>query len=410
MNGGVSRSISRARGACRSSPRTVSVQGEKGRYVIDARYVRARPSGIGSYVAALIARLPALAPEARFRLWAHQERPEPVAAPNVTCFTVPAVADGIRTLLRPSSLDQLEPTDVVHFPASLLGRGLPCASVVTMHDLMWLERAADVDARPLLRRARAKYYQFGMRNALRSATRLIAVSHATAERIRAVRPDAANRVRVIHNAAGAAFVPPVDLAAARERAAELVGSHAPYYVVVGKNEPYKAHQHVLEAFARESKPEELLVLVQRTRSGKGLAKLAERLGISSRIRWLPTLTEGQLVSVLQAARALVQPSRIEGFGIPVLEAMAAGCPVITSDTPSLLEVTGGAGLHAAVGDIAGLARAMRQTRDASLRDELRARGLERARTFDWDAAAALTLEVYREAAAVGPGRGRGHHA
>ncbi len=381
----------------------MSLQTENGRYVIDARYVRARPSGIGSYVAALIARLPALAPEARFRLWAHQERPEPVSAPNVTCFTVPAVADGLRTLLRPSSLDDLEPADVVHFPASLLGRGLPCASVVTVHDLMWLERAADVDARPVLRRARAKYYQLGMRNALRNATRLIAVSHATADRIRAVRPEAASRVRVIHNAAGAAFVPPVDLGAARERAARLVGSNAPYYVVIGKNEPYKAHQHVLEAFAREGNPEELLVLVQRTRRGKGLAKLAETLGISSRVRWLPTLTDSELLSVVQAARALVQPSRIEGFGIPVLEAMAAGCPVITSDTPSLLEITGGAGLHAAVGDIAGLARAMRQMRDASLRDELRARGLERARTFSWDAAARATLEVYREAAAAGPG-------
>ena len=261
-----------------------------GRFVIDARYVRARPSGIGNYVAALIARLPALAPESAFRIWAHPEQPTPVSAPNVTCLTVPAVADGLRTLFRPSSLDELNARDVVHFPFSLLGRGLPCPSVVTIHDLMWLEHGAMVDGRPLLRRVRARYYQHGMRTALAHATRLIAVSHATADRIIAVAPGSASRVRVIHNAAGPAFVRPTDLNAARERAAQLIGSNARYYLVVGKNEPYKAHQLVLQAFAREARPEELLVLVQRTRRGAGLSLLAEQLGISARLRLLPTLS------------------------------------------------------------------------------------------------------------------------
>ncbi len=372
-----------------------------GRFVIDARYVRTRPSGIGNYVAALIARLPALAPEAQFRIWAHPEQPAPVAAPNVTCVTVPAVADGLRTLFPPASLDELRADDVVHFPFSLLGRGLPCPSVVTIHDLMWLEHAAKVDARPLLRRVRARYYQRGMRTALAHATRLIAVSRATADRIIAVAPGSASRVHVIHNAAGPAFVGPADLGAAQQLAAELIGSDAPYYIVVGKNEPYKAHQLVLEAFAREARPDELLVLVQRTRRGAGLALLAEQLGIASRLRWLPTLSEPELVTVLQAARALLQPSLVEGFGIPALEAMASGCPVIASDTPALVEVLGGAGLHAPVGDSAGLAAAMRRLRDGSVRDELRARGFERARAFSWDAAAAQTLEVYREAAQAG---------
>ena len=105
--------------------------------------------------------------------------------------------------------------------------------------------------------------------------------------------------------------------------------------------------------------------------------------------------------MLQGARALLQPSLVEGFGIPALEAMACGCPVIASDTPALLEVLGGAGLHAPVGDSAGLALAMRRLREGSLRDELRERGFERARAFSWDAAAAQTLEVYREAAHAG---------
>jgi glycosyltransferase involved in cell wall biosynthesis len=376
---------------------------DTGRFVIDARYVRTRPSGIGNYVAALIARLPALATESRFRLWTHPENPEPVEAPNVSSLSVSATADGLRTLFRPASLDDLSPGDVVHFPFSLLGRGLPCPSVVTIHDLMWLEHAAKVDARPLLRRVRARYYQRGMRYALANATRLIAVSHATADRMIAVAPECHGRLRVIHNAAGPAFVAPTDLDLAARRAAALVGSDAPYYVVVGKNEPYKAHQVALEAFAREARPGELLVLVQRTRRGTGLDRLAQRLGVADRLRWLPTLSEPELVSVLQAARALLQPSLVEGFGIPALEAMASGCPVIASDTPALMEVLGGAGLHAAVGDPVGLAAAMSQLRDGALRAELRERGIERARAFSWDAAAQATLEVYREARAAGQG-------
>jgi len=371
--------------------------------VIDARYVSSRPSGIGICVAALIARLPALAPEARFHLWTHPECPDPVSAPNVTTSVVSAPADGLRTLLMPARVDPLAAEDVVHFPFSLLGRGLPCASVVTIHDLMWLEHAEMVDARPLMRRVRAGFYQSGMRYALRHATRLIAVSRATADRIHAVSPASARRVRVIHNAASPAFVPPNDLDAALSRAAKLIGSNAPYYLVIGKNEPYKAHQLVLEAFAREARADELLVLVQRTRQGAGLSRLAEQLGIAHRLRWLPTLSEAELVTVVQAARALLQPSLVEGFGIPVLEAMAAGCPVIASDTPALVEVLGGAGLHASVGDAAGLASAINRLRSGSLREELRTRGFERARAFSWDVAARETLEVYREAAAAGPG-------
>ncbi len=350
--------------------------------------------------------MPALAPEARFHLWAHPERPAPVVGPNVTCTAVPAVADGLRTLLSPASLDALSPSDVLHFPFSLLGRGLPCASVVTIHDLMWLEEPEKVDARPLLRGVRARFYQAGMRQALAHATRLIAVSQATADRIVAVAPESAARVRVIHNAAGPAFRPPEDRQAAARHAAQLLGSDAPYYLVVGKNEPYKGHHLVLEAFAREARPGELLVLVQRTRRGAGLERLAERLGISDKLRWLPTLSEPELVTMLQAARALLQPSLVEGFGIPALEAMASGCPVIASDTPALVEVLGGAGLHAKVSDTAGLAHAMARVRDSALREELRERGLERARAFSWDNAARDTLEVYRDAARVGPERRR----
>lgn len=371
------------------------------RFVIDARYVEPKPSGIGRYVEALVERLPVLDPSARFHLWTHPERPRPVSFENVSCTPVSAPSDGLRTLLVPSRLGQLGASDVVHFPFSLLGRGLPCASVVTIHDLMWLEQPELVDGRPFVRRVREHYYQRGMRWALRHATRLIAVSEATASRMRAVAPESAERIRVTHNAADAMFVPASDPASSARAAAAVVGSPAPYYLVVGKNEPYKGHEVAIRAFARAASADELLVLIQRAGSGAGLRQLADQLGVGARLRWLPAVSSSELVTLLQGARALLQPSIVEGFGIPALEAMACGCPVVGSDTPALLEVMGGAGLHATVGDDQALAQALTRLRSAGVRDDLRQRGLLRARDFSWQRTAEATLAVYREAAAEG---------
>jgi glycosyltransferase involved in cell wall biosynthesis len=368
------------------------------RFVIDARYVAERPTGIGAYVEALIQRLPGLAPDECFHLWTHPSRPAPVTGPNLSCVTVQAPSDGLRTLLCPGLLDRLGPDDVVHFPYSLLGWGLPCPAVVTVHDLMWLFRPHLVDGRPLIRRARQLFYQVGMRRALRSATRIIAVSEATAMEICRAEPAARERIRVTHNAPDPACRPHADAEEARAAAAGLIGSEAPFYLVVGRNEPYKAHHLAVRAFAESALAHEHLVLVQRESSGRDLPALIRELGIAGRVHWMPWLETSELVTLQQAARALLHPSLTEGFGIPVVEAMACGCPVIASSAPALVEVLDGAALHAPVGSAEGIAAAVRRLRDEGLRSELRARGLERARDFDWERTAAATLEVYREAA------------
>jgi glycosyltransferase involved in cell wall biosynthesis len=370
---------------------------DKTRFVIDARYVEAKPSGIGRYVEALVERLPALASQSQFELWTHPSRPSPVKLPNVVCRPVAAPSDGLRTLLTPGLLGRLEPTDVVHFPFSILGRGLPCATVVTVHDLMWLEQPELVEGRPLMRRIRRPYYYQGVTWALRHATRLIAVSEATRARMLSVAPECEARVRVTYNAVDERFTPPESTAAAAARSAELLESAAPYYLVVGKNEPYKGHAVAVEAFAQSARADERLVLVQRASSGRGLLDLAARLGVADRVQLLSTVSGDDLVSLLQGAHALLQPSLVEGFGIPVLEAMACGCPVIASDTPALVEVSGGAGLHAAVGDAAALGAAITRLRSAD-RELLRTRGLARAAQFSWERTAAETLTIYREAA------------
>ncbi|MBW2457251.1 MAG: glycosyltransferase family 4 protein [Deltaproteobacteria bacterium] len=372
------------------------------RFVIDARYVRRRPSGIGAYVEALVDRLPGLAPDQAFRLWNHPERPRAGAAPNVSHRVVKAPADGPRTVFAPGLLDRLRRDDVVHFPHSLLGWPIAAATVVTIHDLMWVEHPEWVESRAWLRRLRYPFYRHGMMIALRRATRLVAVSQATADRIVALIPATKERLVVIRHGVAPGFLPPADWPAAEAQAARLVGGDEPYFLVVGKNEPYKAHELALRAFAAGAAPQERLVLVQRTKRGRGLHRLARQLGVSHRVRWLPGLSQAELVTVYQGARALLQPSLAEGFGMPALEAMACGCPVIASDTPALAEVLGGAGQLAPMGSVPAAAAALGKLRDEGRRRELRARGLERARAFDWDEAAAATLEVYREAGSAGP--------
>lgn len=373
------------------------------RFVVDSRYVQTHPSGIGTYVEALIERLPGLAPEARFHLWTHPGRPQPVTGPNVSCHVVRAPADGLRTLGRPLLLDRLERDDVLHFPHSLLGWAIPGATVVTIHDVMWIEQPEWMESRPLLRGPRQAFYRLGMTKAIEHGTRIIAVSRATADRIGTLAPAALRRVEVIHNGVSSQFQPPRDHGEARERAASILGTEAPYFLVVGKNEPYKAHDVALRAFAAGAEPHDRLVLLQRTKVGHGLQRLARRLGIADRLCWLHGLSRGDLCTIIQGARALLQPSLSEGFGMPVLEAMASGCPVVASDAAALVEVAGGAALHAPVGNVDATAAAIRKLAHRPLRAELRARGLERVKQFSWDAAAVATLDVYRQAAATGPG-------
>lgn len=370
--------------------------GQPLRLVLDARTIRRSPSGIGRYVAALVARLPALAPQHHFVLWTHPERPDAGHArtPNVSTEVVRAPGDGLGTLMWPARLGSTR-GDVTHLPANLLGRGLGPA-VVTVHDLMWLEHPHWVEGRPLLRPLRRAYYVAGARHALARAERLLAVSRATADRILRVDPAAAARTVVTPLAAAPMFRPPDDPEVTRARVARVLGHTRPYFLVVGKNEPYKAHEVALAAFARGARPDDELVFVQRGRGARRLAARARALGVAARVRFLAQVGAAELVALFAHAQALLQPSRMEGFGLPALEAMSAGCPVVASDTPALVEVLGGAGLHAPVGDVRATAAAIRAVQDPVRRAELRAAGLERAAEFDWERTARTTLEVYEE--------------
>ena len=117
------------------------------------------------------------------------------------------------------------------------------------------------------------------------------------------------------------------------------------------------------------------------------------------VRAVGYVTDDELLDLYRSAAVVVLPSLYEGFGLPVIEAMACGTPCIVSDDPALVEVSGGAAIHVPRGDSGALRKTLETVLgDEILRDELSRKGLERARAFRWDECAARHVEAYREAA------------
>jgi glycosyltransferase involved in cell wall biosynthesis len=373
------------------------------RVAIDCRYIRERPSGIGTYVEAMVHAIPQMAPGDEFVLWAHRLATRPLTnAPNVSEITVPVEPNSLWTIWWPERYASFDGIDLFHAAHNIMPCHVPCATVVTIHDLLPIDYPALAFSR-WSQRIKRSYYPRAQWRALRHATRLIATTSVMADRIASLCPSARSRVAVLPMAPGAIFRPPVDADRARERAAEIIGSAAPFFLVVGQQSPTKQHPTALAAFARDVPKPWRLVLVQRQTRKHALANMARRLGVEKRVTWIPHIDTADLVALYQAAGAMVQPSSYEGFGLPVVEAMASGCPVITSDIPTLREVVGTAAILMPPNDIAGFGRALAAlARSPHQRRHLASAGIDRAKVFSWDRCARETLDVFRDAAAFGP--------
>jgi len=366
---------------------------------IDARYVREKPSGIGVYVQALVDHLPALAPSDRFLFWAHPLAPRPLSTrSNTTDVTVRPGPGSPWPLVWPSRYAPFDGVDLFHSPHNLLPRGIRCPTVVTVHDVMAVERP-ELHLHGLERAVKSLYYPQAVLRALNRATRIIVPTRATADRACALVPPAAPRIRVILEAAESMFHPAVDRDAAAREAARLTGTDDPFFVVVGAVAATKRHHVALAAFAEAAPPPWRLVFVHRQGSRGRLMRLARRLRVDDRVVWLWKSSRAEVATLLQAAGALIQPSLYEGFGLPVIEAMACGCPIVASDIAPFREVTGGAAILAPPDDVPRFAAALREiVGSGERRQSLSQQALARSAAFSWDRCAEETLAVYREAA------------
>jgi glycosyltransferase involved in cell wall biosynthesis len=278
-------------------------------------------------------------------------------------------------------------------PAPVRGAGLPL--VVTVHDLLPL-RLPHLFTRQT--RAHTRLYS----PFVRRATRIVTPSAYTRGEVVELLRVPAERVVAIPEGCAERFAPrEVD----RERLRAELGIAGPYVLCVGTLEPRKNLVTALRVFRRVSAevPEAELVIAggQGWRNRDFEAELGRGHAARS-LRLTGFVTDERLVDLYAGAACFLFPSLGEGFGLPPLEAMACGAPVVTSDHPALKEVVGDAALQAPPLDVEALAaHVIAVLQDGQLASDLRAAGIARARPFTWTAAAAATEQVYWEALAEG---------
>jgi len=232
-----------------------------------------------------------------------------------------------------------------------------------------------------------------------TADRFIAVSEHTKGQAMALLGLAGERIVVIPEAADPCFKP-VDREERRSAVLRRLGVDGPFLLTVGSLEPRKNLGRLLDALAllpEDTRSSHTLVVT----GGPGwcnreLHERIERGASGLRVRLTGEVPQDDLAVLYSCAEAFVYPSLAEGFGLPVLEAMACGAPVVTSSTTSLPEVVGEAAILVDPADAEALADAVgRVLADSALRRELRARGFHRVAEFSWQRSARKTLELYR---------------
>ena len=265
----------------------------------------------------------------------------------------------------------------------------PCPQVVTVHDLGF-RYARDTQA-PDVRRYLSKMAPIAMAR----ASRIIVPSDAVRQDIGKYYAGYRPKARVTPLGVGSAFL----LAGLEGQETERQSAEkTPYILTVGTHEPRKNLRRVVESFLQlvrdEDIPHRLVMVGGETQATDEIRRLVGN-DYSNRVLMVGYVPEKRLIQYYQGADCLVYPSLFEGFGIPLLEAMATGCPIVTSNTSSMPEVAGDAALYVDPTDASSIRTAMsRLLHDRELRRGLRQRGISRVQQFTWSAVAQQTLAVY----------------
>jgi glycosyltransferase involved in cell wall biosynthesis len=296
-------------------------------------------------------------------------------------------------LLAPLLLRQ-SGAQLFHGVHSVVPFASPVPSVVTVHDLAFIRFSQT------FRAYNRAYLDLATRLSVRRAARVLVVSEHTKREVVGILGVPEERVVVTPNAARAHFRPPEPQRLAAFRAKK--GLPERFVLYVGTLEPRKNLPTLLEAYAEVARRHDAPLIVG---GGKGwlydaVFQRLEELGLREQVRFVGYIEEEELPLWYAAATVFVFPSIYEGFGMPPLEAMACGTPVITSNSSSLPEVVGDAGLMAPPDEPAAFAAAIdRVLSDAGLRQELRERGLAQAARFTWRTTAERTLAAYEDVVA-----------
>lgn len=363
---------------------------------IDARLWHYQKAGIGQYVRHLIQELAALDQDDEFVIIQSRHDPTVLATqPNFyrrNFWTPPHNRWEQWTL--PMELLPLR-LDILHSPDFIPPLFRRCRSVITIHDLAFMRY-------PHLLTPESERYYGRVGDAVHSADHILAVSQYTKSDLMLLLRVPGKKITVTYHAPDEAFRPISDqaaLAVVRQR------YHVPehYVLFVGTIEPRKNLTTLLRVWDRllnlEERPAAVPALViagQKGWNADEVYALKEELNLGQWVQFIGWVGNADLPALYAGAQAFVMPSLYEGFGLPILEAMACGVPVVCSDTSSLPEVAGQAALLVDPEDVDGWVKALRRIfTDATLRQTLVQRGFERVASFSWRQVAETTLEVYR---------------
>jgi glycosyltransferase involved in cell wall biosynthesis len=374
--------------------------------------------GVGTYIRNVVRTLGRLDRENEFLLIGPPAKVEEIGALPPNFQAVPLLASdrsvqGYREFR--SALQGLK-CDLVHIPNLFsMPRALPCPYVMTVHDMLeHMSRAREQSGF-----WRSVHFQMTKR-VLAGAARIFAVSNFTRNEIEKLFEIPSDRVEVVYNAIDERFLHGHASAADRDLIARRYQVTYPFLLYAGRISPHKNVVRMIEAFSAlktelerdQAYPDLKLIIIGDDLSGNpDLRRTVVRSGVQHDVRFLGFVPIEVLRIFYDEAKIFVFPSLYEGFGLPPLEAMVHGTPVVTSNVSSLPEVVGNAAVLVNPENVFEIMRALRRVlMDQPLRDRMKERGYQQAARFSWETSVRRILEVYGQIAHGGRAHADQHSA
>src|SRR5579864_5713061 len=360
--------------------------------------------GVGTYIRNVVRTLGRLDHENQFVLIGSPAKVEEIGALPPNFQTVPLFAPerSVQGYREFRTALQRQHCDLVHIPNLFsVPRLLPCPFVMTVHDM--LEHMSGTREQSGFRRS--LYFQMTKR-VLAGAARIFAVSNFTRNEIEKLFDIPSDRVEVVYNAIDERFLHGHASAADRDLIARRYQVTYPFLLYAGRISPHKNVVRMIEAFSAlktelerdRAYPDLKLIIIGDDLSGNpDLRRTVVRSGVQNDVRFLGFIPIEVLRIFYDSAKIFVFPSLYEGFGLPPLEAMAHGTPVVTSNVSSLPEVVGNAAVLVNPENVFEIMRSLHKVlMDKALRDRMKERSYEQAAKFSWEQSVRRMLDAYLE--------------
>lgn len=369
--------------------------------LFDARLVLEKPTGIGQYIASLIPELVKQAPDWQFHII---QKPKTFVGYGLNDWTFPNLKKQLSNephmnlrqhIMLPRLASKLK-ADLLHYPhfdAPVAFQTVPV--VATIYDTKYLTQPNFFQN---LSQIKNHYMRFSYANTLKRAAQVMAISHATAQDLEQLFGKQRKPIHVTQLAADPAFKPQ-----SAEKIATLRQTYQlqrPFILSVGERRPHKNFGTLIRAYQQSaaSQTHDLVIIGQRYQDYQELEDLIKTNRLESSVHLLDRISFPDLITFYSAADLFVLVSLYEGYGLPVVEAMACHTAVVASNTTALAEVTGDGGWQVDPLNMAEITHAL----DTLIQNkDLRQQWVEKGKTwvnrFSWERAAAETLQVYKQA-------------